>query len=434
MELDRFGAVLSAQALYALLQIAVDNGSAAHGARLKAADDLDDRARASLVRARLQLSGPASLVMLGVGLAGGHDLLMASAPFVLALLLFALLNVWEPYGTGNTAPWSAYVVLRTSGIAIAALVYLAAGASMPTVVAGIAECLIILVVASVFRLGIAARFLEAFGASPAPWKTLVQIGGTAVLGQVTLAAGTLMLVMFGKPAAAAVLAVSVRLLAGVNGVFGVLVTALFPRFARAQSDPSGAWDATYERMASVALDLLTVLAFVCGAGASLLAPQLAHAFIGHSDDTAAVALVLVGLATMPTGLIMLMTSVLVAKRAEARTVTPYAIAATVAIAGSLVALTALDAGAEELAALILFAQAVSAVVVTRRTAKLIPALAPRLRQSLLIVVLLGACGGLLVLSSHARVPLGVTLGVGSVIVGTWGMHRRHEWRAALSQA
>jgi len=58
MPRDRFGTILAAQALYGLLQIAVDNGSAWHGARIAAAGALDDDRRGEIFRIRLQFVVP----------------------------------------------------------------------------------------------------------------------------------------------------------------------------------------------------------------------------------------------------------------------------------------------------------------------------------------------------------------------------------------
>jgi O-antigen/teichoic acid export membrane protein len=147
-----FGTVLAAQALYGILQYVVDNGPAFFGARLAAQGRLDDRTRSSLDRLRLEGSAVAAIIAIGLGLAGGQDLLVAVLPFAIALPLFALFGYWEEFGHGRSGPWSAYVVGRSAAPAAAALGFFAANADFPLPLAGVLECGVILSAAVAFGL------------------------------------------------------------------------------------------------------------------------------------------------------------------------------------------------------------------------------------------------------------------------------------------
>src|SRR4051794_18102222 len=193
MSREAFGLVLAAQALYGVLQFVVDNGPAFHGARLAASDALDEDARGSLIRVRVQLAMACALVEIAVGVAGGQSLLIATSPFGIALVLWALLNYWEPFGHGDAKPWSAYLILRAVGPAAAAGWFLAVGASFPLYLAGVIECAALLLVAISFRLGMGSAPRLALNATRGPWRIVATIGLPTMLWQASLASGTILL-------------------------------------------------------------------------------------------------------------------------------------------------------------------------------------------------------------------------------------------------
>src|SRR5688500_7759726 len=120
-----FGAVLAAQALYGVLQIFVDIGAGTVGARLAARGELDDRRRGEIVRMRFLFALTAAPIAVVLGLLSISGSLAATLPFALALCLLAVMNVWEPYGSGDPRPWATYTFIRSGllgGVACAFLI------------------------------------------------------------------------------------------------------------------------------------------------------------------------------------------------------------------------------------------------------------------------------------------------------------------------
>ena len=88
-----------------------------------------------IVRARLELAACSALVGVIGASVGGIDLLVAFLPFAVALILFAVLNVWEPYGGGRIAPYATYLFVRSGLLALVLTIYalLDAHAALPVV-------------------------------------------------------------------------------------------------------------------------------------------------------------------------------------------------------------------------------------------------------------------------------------------------------------
>src|SRR5436190_15793405 len=139
-----FGTVLAAQALYGVLQFLVDNGPAWFGARVAATGRLDAAYRNTLIRMRLELFVVAALVAAVYISLAGDRAFAATAPYIAALGLFALLNVWERFGHGDSVPWSTYLTLRGVGPAVFAVAFLIAGGDLPLWLVGTVECASIL--------------------------------------------------------------------------------------------------------------------------------------------------------------------------------------------------------------------------------------------------------------------------------------------------
>ena len=330
-----FGTVLAAQALYGVLQIVIDNGPAWHGARLAAAGSLDDASRGSIVRVRLQLCVPAAAAGLAIGVIGGKEFFWAVVPFMVALFLFALMNYWESFGVGDPAPWSGYLVLRSLAPALAVGLVHVSGHSFPAVLAGIIECGVIIGVAVGFRLRPVPDLWSALRATRGPWRSVSAIGLTSLVGQATLAAGVLLFTVTGSPAAAAILAVSVRLLTGLNGVSGVVGTALYPRLA--DNATRLADDRAYVATAlRVILSLVMAAAGVYLLGASLFMTVL----LGTSDEQAVGTGTLTMLAAGASGYGLLVVTVLFARNREAFALGANVVGFLVTLVGSVVVIVA----------------------------------------------------------------------------------------------
>jgi hypothetical protein len=410
MSLDGFGTVLAAQALYFLLQIVVDNGPAWHGARLAATGRLDAAARGSLVRVRLQLAAPAALVGLAIAAAGGTRSIVAAAPFMLALFLFALLNYWESFGVGDPRPWSAYLVLRSFAPAIAAGAYLAADESFPLAAAGIVECLVVLAVVFAFGGRPLADAALAVRARRGPWREVTNIGLASVVGQAGLVSGILLLNGAGAPASAAVLAVGIRLLTGVNGLSGTAVTSLFPRLAsRVGRDQGGTAPA---ELVSIRL----ALAFIVGLSGTALAILLVdtaffvHIFLGRESDEASAAAITVLGSALTTGFILLATSILVAHGGESRVLKANLVgAALTLIAGIGVLIVSPGAIALSMAVALASGQLAAALVLIRPAASLLAQEGAVMRAGLIAAAILAAAALVAASAPEVRAPVAVAL-------------------------
>jgi O-antigen/teichoic acid export membrane protein len=332
MSRSAFGTVLAAQALYGLLQYVVDNGPAFYGARLAAQGGLDDEARGSLDRVRLQAALAAAAVALAIGAAAGASFLTAIAPFALALCLFALFAYWERFGLGESGPWSAYVAGRSGVLALAALGFLAAGARFPLPLVGLLECAVILGAALAFRLRPDHALVLALRARRGPWRKTLVIGFPMIVSQVGIASGTVLLGATGAAASAATLAVSMRLLTGLNQLSGLVVTSLFPRLARHGAEADGG-----RTGASVVVAMRIVFALTALANAVLLAaPELVvRLFLNQSDREAeATAMVTLGSAAAA-GYLLVLTMVLVARHRESVFLLAYAVGTSLILAGGI---------------------------------------------------------------------------------------------------
>jgi O-antigen/teichoic acid export membrane protein len=396
-----FGAVLAAQALYGVLQFAVDNGAAFHGARLAAAGRLDDAERASLVRLRLQLALPAMVLACAAGAVGGRRFLEAVAPFAVALALFALLTYWERFGLGDSGPWSAYVVLRAAGPAALAVAFLAAGGTLPVFLPGAVECGVIVVVALAFGLRPLTNLVRASSARRGPWRNAIDIGLPNVIGQLALASGTVLLGMFGRPEAAALLAVSVRLLTGVNQLSGVLATALFPQLARGD----GRGD---ERGVSATVALTVALVAAVNAVLVFRPSLVVGIFLKHpSTEAVRTALVTLGAAGASSYLV-LVTLVLIARHHERVFLRIYGVGTGLTVAaGIAVAAAAPSSPALWMAGALVGGQLVSALLFARRGSLLLPGLRRVLATGAVAAVAFSAAGALAAASGDVRAPLAI---------------------------
>jgi O-antigen/teichoic acid export membrane protein len=318
MARSAFGTVLAAQALYGVLQFVVDSGATYHGARLAAALKLDSPTRASIVRVRLQLAVAAAGIALAIGAAGGARLLVANAPYAVALVLWALFNYWESYGLGDGKPLSAYLVMRAAAPTASAIPFLVLDKTLPIWAAGVAECVALASVASWFHLDTFDTFFAALRARRGPWREVLTVGLPGVAWQVGLASGTVLLAATGAAAAAAFLGVGVRLLTGANQLAAVLVTALFPALARA-GDASASQRSWREQSEMIDLGARLVV-FVASIALAIFLVRESF-FIGlflktgdvSAERTAALTLGVSGVA----GVSLLTTFVLVARFREA---------------------------------------------------------------------------------------------------------------------
>jgi hypothetical protein len=406
--------VLAAQSLYGLLQMVLDNGASWEGARHAAAATLTPDRRAALIRARTLLAAASTVVTLAVGLVGDERMLIASAPFMMALVLFALLNVWEPLGQGRMGPYATLVGGRSLALATVVLGASVLGWHLPLIVPGCVECAVILLAATLAR---QAR-PRLVSAEKTPWATIGRVGTPAVVLQYDLAIGTVLLGVSGRVAAAATMGVTARVVSGLGSIQGAAGTALFPRLARTPK-----WRRSDANLAGAGVALTVLVAVVGLAGMIVGGGLIAAGFLGHNDAPTRAALMLGVSGAAGAGITIQLVLILIALRLE-RTVFPAlgtgaAVVTAGTIAGTLMSGTE---GVTVVAAAFATGQALTAVMLVRACSGRTQIPEWALRLAGLSGCLLVAAAALASLAPAARVPLAAAL---VLVAPTWlGASRR----------
>ena len=292
-----FGLALTAQAMYGVLQIVVDNGAGFHGARLAARRDLTIDGRNELAHARVVLALCGALIGLLIASIGGLDLVRAFAPFAVALYLFALLNVWEPYGEGRMLPYAAYLVLRSVLLAAVVGVVAVAGASLPLELVGLCEAGAVLVTGAFFASWALPRGRPRV--HRLTWRSIFDIGSQALIVQYNFSVLTIIFGVTGRTTAAAVSGVAFRVLSGLQSVNGIVVTAMFPQLAGGATGEER--DARMSRVAAWGIVGVSAVALLCTA---MSASLLVRGFLDLASEAAQVTLVVGVGAAAAAGLVM----------------------------------------------------------------------------------------------------------------------------------
>jgi len=414
MSTEAFGTVLAAQTLYGFLQIVIDNGPGFYSARLAASRRLDAQTRGSIMRVRLQLAFGAAGVALVIAAVSGTRSLEATAPFAVALLLFGALNYWESFGLGDVRPWSSYVGLRSLAPAVAALAFFVVGRSFPLVLAGFAECSVIIIVALAFKLSSQAGVTRTFSAPPGPWRSVTRIGLPVVIGQMGLASGTILLNATGSAAAAAAFAVSIRLLTGINQLTGVLATALFPSLAGTATSE----DVEPEGIATC-LRALVVVTFGATAALMFRPEVVASLLLGHAGNSAEAAAILTLATSCATGFVVLVSLVLLARNGEEGFLRVYVAATTVIIGGGIiVAFVSPMPRALAMASAFAVGQLVAALLLAQHARVSLPNLTPALRRGALAASVLAGVGFLAATIPTLRASASAATAVAAVVVAS----------------
>jgi len=347
-----FGTVLAALALYGVLQIVIDIGTNVVGARMVARGELDDERRGQIVRMRLVLALAMAPVALALGALDVSGSLPATLPYVAAMLLFAVLNVWEPYGAGDARPWAAYMFARSGVLAVAALAFYVLGGRFPLPLAGLLECAAIVGVMVAFGHRPFAAVRVASRVRGGPWRSVFEVVGPAFTTQTSTAAGTLVLSGAGRPAAAGIFAACVRLLTGVNAIQGIVATSLYPRLAHGRGqDPEGE-----RHVVTIALTVIALLGAGATAVCALFGELIAEAFLGRSSHQIVAALVLSMAAAVPIGNIAMFSYQMLARGLERATVMPFALGGPLPVVFAIVAVAVAGARVDLVAASLLAGQ------------------------------------------------------------------------------
>jgi O-antigen/teichoic acid export membrane protein len=408
-----FGVVLAAQSLYGVLQIVIDSGVSWEGARLAAAGTLTPGQRIALTRARSALALISVAATVVVGLVGDTRVLIASAPFMFALVMFAWLNYWEPLGHGRMAPLGVYLAARSLVLAIVVFGARALGGVLPIELPGALECAVILAAGLIARQttpslrSVARRAIV-------PWRTIWRIGAPAVVGQYNYAAGTVALAVAGRTAAASVVGVSMRLVSGLGGMNGVLGPAMFPRLARV-----GRWDLEDVAVAGAGLAAIVAVSVVGFVVAIAVVPVISSGFLGHDDVSSRAALLLALSGGAGAGVVMQLTFVLIAVHEEHVILRAAVLGAVVLSLGVVIAIVVSAADpAVVVGAAFAAGQAATAILLVRESARRTDCPAWALRPAAASVLLLPGAASL-----AAWVPYGRPIAAAALALTAAGVIR-----------
>jgi hypothetical protein len=365
MSADAFGTVLGAQALYLSLQIVVDSGSWLYGARVSARGELSDDARACMVWVRLELAALGVLVCGAFAAAAGGAMPQALLPYSVALLLFATMNTWEPFGRGRRAPYMSYLVLRSLMPALVAWVLLATAPAQPVAVPGLAECVTILTAATVFRLRPLRQLRRALQVRSGPRAAILTVSLPQVAAQLVVSAGTLTLSLVGAAASAGMVAAGVKLLGGFTTLVGSAALGFFRGLARlgpAQGGGGRRVGGGYPAL----LTSVSWLSLVLMSSLALAAPLLTAVLLDASGSESVTTMIAVLSAMPPAAFVAALTSPLIAQRQETGVAATYVTGVAAAVAGACLVLLIAGPWAPGMAAVLPAAQLAMAVQLAPR--------------------------------------------------------------------
>jgi O-antigen/teichoic acid export membrane protein len=373
------------------------------------------------VRMRLILALAMTPVAIGLGVLNVSGTLTATAPFVAALVLFAWLNVWEPYGEGDARPWATYMFARSGVLAAAAAAFLVAGARFPIVLAGALECLAITVVMVVFGCASLTTLRLAARARGGAWRAVFSIAGPAFATQSSTAAGTLILSGAGSPSTAGIFAACVRLLTGINAINGIVATALYPRLARFAGEGSEG----DRHLVAVALSLIALICVSATAVCALFGGPIAVAFLGHSSRADTTALVLTMAAALPLGNTVMFVYQMFARGHERAALTPFALGAPATIALGILAVSIAGARVDFVGASLLIGQLTTMAALGIRVRARCPDVASVAGRSMVMALLV------VLLAGASLLPRGA-LPAGLILVAVAAMLLARLWPTAMS--
>ncbi len=399
-----FGAVLAALALYGVLQIVVDNGTATVGARMAARDELVAERVGEIVRIRLTLALAVAPLAVLLGWLGVSGSLAATLPFVAALVLFAIFNVWQPYGAGESRPFATYLFMRSALPATVVVAMLAVGLDFPAPLAGLLECTVVVSLILLFRQRPMHDVRLATRARGGPWRSVLSVGVPGIIFQASVAAGTLTLSGFGSPAAAGILAACVRLLTGVNSVNGIITVALFPRLARRERDR----DPRNKEAATFALRLIAMLSAAATGACVLLSGPVSEVLLEHATPLTATTLVptIATAASMSYG--VMFSSLLIASRHEEELLPSYAAGAAITVGAGIAAVAIAGTRVDLVAAALLAGQFVSMAGLALRVGARLPELRGESLRAMALAALVAAVAAASLIDGLAA-PTGVAL-------------------------
>jgi O-antigen/teichoic acid export membrane protein len=399
-----FGSVLAAQALYGVLQIVVDNGTATIGARMAARNELETEQMGEIVRIRLTLALAMAPLAVVLGVLGVSGSLAATLPFVGALVLFAIFNVWQSYGAGESRPFAIYLFMRSALPATVVVGMLAVGLDFPAALAGLLECAVLVALILLFRQRPLHDARLAARARGGPWRSVLSVGVPAIIIQASVAGGTLILSGFGSPAAAGILAAGVRLLTGLNSVNGIITVALFPRLARGEQ-VRGAGN---REVATFALRLIAMLSAAATGVCVLLSGPISDVLLEHATASTGTTIVLTTATAASMSSVVMYSSLLIASKHEGDLLPSYVAGAAITVGAGIAAVALAGTRVELVAAALLAGQLVSMGGLGVRTGARLPELRGESLRAMALAALVAAVATASLIDGLAA-PAGVAL-------------------------
>jgi O-antigen/teichoic acid export membrane protein len=369
MTSHELGTMLSAQALYLTLQVFVDGGAWLYGARAASSAAVDDRLRGQITYVRLEFAALGAAGSIAFALFAGGAMPAAVLPYAVALLFFAALNTWEPFGLGRHGPYVAYLALRSITPGIVAWCVLAAGDTQAVWAPGVAELATLLTVTLVFRLHPLRAVRRALQVHEGPRRAIMRVTVCQTAAVAMVAVGTLTLTAAGAAAAAGTLGAGIKVMAGSATLIASGALGFFQSISRQHAHGAAGDTGGFAR----AVTTISWLTIVAATIAALAAPIVAAALLDDRTASTVTTLILVFAAIPAIGFVVALTSPLVARHEEGALLATYVGGFAIVSLGGLLVLAVAGPSAEGMAMALVLADLAMAIHVLPRARLLIGA-------------------------------------------------------------
>jgi O-antigen/teichoic acid export membrane protein len=239
----------------------------------------------------------------------------------------------------------------------------------------------------VFRLSTRVSTRGALSASRGHWRSVTRIGLPVVIGQLGFSCGTIALNAAGAATAAAVFAVSVRLVTGINQLTGAIATALFPHLASQRLDAKPDL-----RGVRVGARVLIILSFGAAAVLMFRPALITSVLLTHEAPTAEAAAIFTVATSCATGFVVLFTLVMLARNAERAFLSVFGTATAVILIGAVGVAASPAPRAAAMAYVFGAGQLAGMAVLARHVLKRIPSEAATVRRTAGAAIALAALG------------------------------------------
>jgi hypothetical protein len=290
-------------------------------------------------------------------------------PYAVALLFFAALNTWEPFGLGRHGPYVAYLALRSITPGIVAWCVLAAGDTQAVWAPGVAELATLLTVTLGFRLHPLRAVRRALQVHEGPRRAIMRVTVCQTAAVAMVAVGTLTLTAAGAAAAAGTLGAGIKVMAGSATLIASGALGFFQSISRQHAHGAAGDTGGFAR----AVTTISWLTIVAATIAALAAPIVAAALLDDRTASTVTTLILVFAAIPAIGFVVALTSPLVARHEEGALLATYVGGFAIVSLGGLLVLAVAGPSAEGMAMALVLADLAMAIHVLPRARLLIGA-------------------------------------------------------------